>query len=66
MGGNMIVDATQRTIILVVGYQSWSDGFVSMTTSMFDELRQNPEAVFNRLCNSGQFELAEWVMDNFL
>jgi len=49
-----------------VGYVSWSTGFVPCATNFFDELRADPLAVFNRLCNLEEWDLAEWVLDNFL
>ncbi len=50
----------------VVGHASWTTGFVACTTNLFDEVRKNPLAVFNRLCRHGEWKLAEWVLDNFL
>ncbi len=54
-----------RAVPQDVGVFSFADGFTAARTSLFDELRQNPTAVFNRLCNTGNWDQAEWVMDNF-
>jgi succinate dehydrogenase flavin-adding protein (antitoxin of CptAB toxin-antitoxin module) len=51
---------------LDVGYTSFTDGFVPTRTNLFDEVRKDPQAVCNRLMNNEDWELAEWVMDNFL
>ncbi len=49
-----------------VGSFSWATGFVPATLSLFDEVRRNPIAVFNRLCNQGRWSEAEWVLDNLI
>lgn len=49
-----------------VGFESWTTGFVCLRTTLFEEVRKHPLAVFNRLCRNGQWDAAEWVLDNFL
>ncbi len=49
-----------------VGCYSFASGFVALRTNLFDEIRRNPEAVCARLMNLGQWELAEWVIDEFV
>ena len=54
------------SVPMSVGYVSFADGFVPLRSNMFDEVRRNPLAVFNYLCEKEEWELAEWVLDNFL
>lgn len=62
----MLIDQVLVTVAFGGGFLSWSTGFIPAKQSLYDELRKCPEAVFNLLCNKGEWELAEWVMDNFL
>lgn len=45
-----------------VGGFSFATGFTPARTNLFDEIRQNPEAVRNRLVRAGQEELAERLL----
>ncbi len=56
----------QQAIPYDVGVYSFATGFIAARTSLFDEVRENPTAVFNRLCNEGKWDEAEWVLDNFI
>jgi succinate dehydrogenase flavin-adding protein (antitoxin of CptAB toxin-antitoxin module) len=49
-----------------VGYTSFVDGFVPARANLFDEVRKDPQAVCNRLMNNEDWELAGWVMNNFV
>lgn len=51
---------------LTVGYFSFADGFVPTSTNIYDEIRKNPAAVCARLMQCEEWELAEWVMDEFI
>jgi len=53
-------------VISTVGYTSFADGFVPLRANLFDEVRENPQAVCARLMNCGEWQLAEWVMDLFV
>jgi len=63
--GDVEMDQLIQAVPQDVGMFSFADGFIAARTSLFDELRQNPTAVFNRLCNTEQWDTAEWVLDNF-
>jgi hypothetical protein len=49
-----------------VGYFSFATGFVPCRTNIYDEIRRNPQAVCARLMQCEEWELAEWVMDEFI
>lgn len=62
----MIIDTLLASVTCKVGFTSWSTGFIPTTCNLWDELHRCPTAVFNFLMNNEEWDLAEWVMDNFL
>lgn len=62
----MEIDKLLKVSKLSIGFVSFTTGFVSGTQCPWDELHRSPEAVFNLLVNQEEWELAEWIMDNFI
>jgi hypothetical protein len=64
-GGNMdeVRNDGQR---MEHGYFSWSSGFVPRQEStIWDEARRNPNAVFERAMRLGDVELAQEIINRF-
>jgi hypothetical protein len=62
----MVVDSLLQVAKNQVGFCSWSTGFIATTTSLWDQTRRDPQTACIYLMNIGEWELAEWVMDNLL
>lgn len=52
--------------VVMFNVPSFATGCVPVRTNLFDEVRKNPHAVCSRLMAIEAWELAEWVMDNFI